>query len=94
MEDMFDPQFYLDLVNAEYKNELQKTIQLADLGHHPRIVVRIEEYLKGTPLKSGTFSHYRPARYLAENVGVLSGKIDDASIARFGAAFSALNAIL
>ena len=38
IEDMFDRQFYLDLVNAEYVAELQKPITLGDLGRHPRIL--------------------------------------------------------
>jgi AAA ATPase domain len=94
MEDMFDPQFYLALVNAEYKAELQRPIQLTDLGRQPRIVVRLEKYFKESPLKSGSFSHYRPARYLAENFASLEGKLDEATVARFESAFKVLNSIL
>lgn len=94
IEDMFEPQFYLDLVNTEYRDELQQPIQLADLTPHPRIVVRLEKYLAATPLKRGSFSHYRPARYLAENFHVLRDKIDSATIARFAAAFQSLNDLL
>ena len=49
---MFERQFYLDLVNAEYANELEKPITLADLGQHPRILVNIEGHLKAHPLKN------------------------------------------
>ena len=94
MEDMFDPQFYLNLVNAEYKSELQKPIELADLGQHPRIIVRIEQHFARIPLKEGSFSHYRPARYLAENFSSLEAGIDEATVDRFEAAFIALNSIL
>jgi hypothetical protein len=69
MEDMFDPQFYLDLVNAEYSKELQKPIALTDLGKHPRILVNIENHLKANPLQTGSFNHYRPARYFVEHIG-------------------------
>ena len=94
MEDMFDPQFYLDIVNAEYKAELQKSIHLADLSQHPRMIIRLEKYFEGTPLKLGAFSHYRAARYLAENFANLKGKLDQATKDRFEQAFKSLNAIL
>jgi predicted ATP-dependent endonuclease of OLD family len=94
LEDMFDRQFYLDLVNAEYAAELQKPIGLADLGHHPRVLVNIEEHLKANPLKTGGFNHYRPARYFAENIGKLGPMLDAATLNRFEAAFKALNALL
>ena len=76
MEDMFDRQFYLDLVNAEYAAELQNPLTLTDLGQHPRILVNLEEHLRANPLKTGSFNHYRPARYLAENIDTLGPKVD------------------
>jgi hypothetical protein len=94
IEDMFDRQFYLDLVNAEYTAELQQPIALADLGQHPRILVNIEEHLKVHPLKAGGFNHYRPARYFAENIATLGPKLDAATLDRFEAAFKALNGLL
>lgn len=94
IEDMFDRQFYLDLVNAEYANELQKPIKLADLGQHPRILVNIDEHLKANPLKAGGFNHYRPARYFAENIAALGPKLDKATLDRFEDAFKQLNSLL
>jgi predicted ATP-dependent endonuclease of OLD family len=94
LEDMFDRQFYLDLVNAEYAAELQKPITLADLGKHPRILVNIEEHLKAHPLKAGGFNHYRPARYFVENIATLGPKLGAVTLDRFEAAFKALNALL
>ena len=95
IEDMFSPSFYLDLVNAEYATELQKPIQLTDLTNgSPRITVRIEEYLSKVPLKSGSYNHYRPARYFAEKSQQLASKMDSQTIDRFEAAFKALNALL
>ncbi len=94
IEDMFDPQFYLDLVNEEYKNELVKKIELKDLGKHPRILVNIEGWMKINPLRSGGFNHYRPARYFAGNIGKLAGRLDESTLERFEASFKALNALL
>jgi predicted ATP-dependent endonuclease of OLD family len=94
IEDMFERQFYLDLVNAEYASELPKPITLADLGKHPRILVNIQEQLKASPLEFGSFNHYRPARYFAENIATLESKLDKATLDRFEAAFNALNELL
>jgi hypothetical protein len=94
IEDMFDRQFYLDLVNAEYAAELQKPITLADLGKHPRILVNIGAHIKANPLKAGGFNHYRPARYFAENIATLGNIVDAATLNRFESAFKALNSLL
>lgn len=94
IEDMFDPQFYLNLVNAEYASQLPKPIELKDLGKHPRILVNIEEWLKTNPFKSGSFNHYRPARYFVENVASVGPKLDKGALERFGSAFKALNTLL
>lgn len=94
IEDMFEPQLYLDLVNAEYTKELLQPIDLDDLGSHPRIVVNIEEWLKTNPLKIGDFSHYRPARYFAENIAALGTNLNKKTLDRFESAFKVLNALL
>ena len=94
IEDMFEPQLYLDAVNAEYANELVKPIELADLGKHPRILVNIKKWLVANPLKTGAFNHYRPARYFAENIVTLGPKLDKKTVDRFDAAFKDLNALL
>ena len=44
---MFDPEFYLELVNGEYRNELIKRIFQGDLPQHPRITARLEIYFSG-----------------------------------------------
>ncbi len=94
VEDMFDPAFYVKLVNAEYAKELSSPLDLAKLPKHPRIVVRIEKHLEANPLKKGTFNHYRPARYLSENLDSLKAGVDAAILDRFDKAFAALNALL
>jgi predicted ATP-dependent endonuclease of OLD family len=94
IEDMFDRQFYLDLVNAEYASVLSKPIALSDLGKHPRIVVNIEEHIKANPLKSGGFNHYRPARHFTENIALLGAKLETGTLNRFRTAFKVLNGLL
>jgi hypothetical protein len=93
IEDMFDPDFYLSLVNGEYA--LSPPIGEADLtSKAPRILVRLGEYLASSAAPLKDFSHYRPARYLHENLGKLAGKISPATKERFGKAFADLNKLL
>jgi hypothetical protein len=95
IEDMFSPEFYLDLVNVEFASQLAATIELKKLTlKHPRILMRIEEYLTANPLKSGHFGHYRPARYFTENIAALRSKISNDTIEHFKTAFDTLNALI
>jgi predicted ATP-dependent endonuclease of OLD family len=94
IEDMFDSQFYVDLVNAAYKDELQAPLVLINLPPHPRIIVRIEEHLKVNPMKSGIFNHFRPAAHLARHIDIWGGKLGKETLDRFEEAFVTLNALL
>jgi predicted ATP-dependent endonuclease of OLD family len=95
IEDMFDPQFYVDLVNEAYKADLQMPLVVAHLPPHTRIIVRIEEHLKANPLKNGvTFNHFRPAAHLARHIDVWGPKLDVTTVERFETVFKALNALL
>ena len=91
---MFDVSFYLGLVNAEYKGSLQKTIASTDLPKRDRVLASLNAHLEKTPLKSGHFNHYRPARYFAEHIGTLATKIAPEVLDRFEEAFKKLNSLL
>ena len=94
IEDMFDESFYLDLVNQEFAGVLSNTIDSAKLtSQASRLLIRLEHYFSASPLTGAVaFNHYRPARYLAENV--LSLTIPSATLDRFEAAFKAVNALI
>lgn len=95
IEDMFDPQFYVDLVNEAYRDDLQAPLVLANLPPHTRILVRIEEHLKANPMKNGAvINHFRPAAHLARHIDVWGPKLDKGTLDRFEEAFKALNALL
>jgi len=96
IEDMFDIDFYLQIVNDEYATDLAKPIKPEMLSSKvPRIVTRLEAFFVAKPPRSGAqFNHYRPARYFAENVTKLSIAISPTTLNRFEAAFKALNALL
>ncbi len=96
VEDMFDPEFFIELFNAEYVRQLQKPLVLSELIFQgPRIVKAIELYLEKNPTKDGVgYNHFRPARYLSENIGKLKAKINDKALDRFEVAFRAINGLL
>jgi hypothetical protein len=95
IEDMFEPQFYVGLVNQEFANDLQAAIDPTMLDPNaPRVLLAIEKHLAATPLKAGRFNHYRPARYLVQNLDNLSSQISAATLARFEEAFKAVNRLL
>jgi len=91
IEDMFEPEFYLKLVNAEFGS----SITVGDLPSGTRIVARLEKYLVDNPLPTGTvFSHYRPARYFTENIGTLKSELTEPELGRFNQAFATINELL
>lgn len=95
VEDMFERDFYLDLVNSEFAGQLKSKIALGKLNaNEPRTLRAIEGWLAENPLKSGSFGHYRPARYFTENLVSLWPKVSAETKDRFEAAFKHLNTLL
>ncbi|CDZ59244.1 ATP-dependent endonuclease [Neorhizobium galegae bv. orientalis] len=95
VEDMFDRSFYLELVNGEYGKQLASKITLAKLNHNvPRTLRAIDAWLADNPMKSGSFGHYRPARYFTEHLATLWPKVSEQTKDRFEAAFKHLNGLL
>jgi hypothetical protein len=87
--------FYLDIVNGEYKKSLPSPLTVADIASKsPRILVRLGKYLEQQPLQCEIFNHFRPARYLSEHLKTLEGKISDGTLDRFEKAFVALNKLI
>lgn len=92
IEDMFDPSFYVDLVNQEFGSNL--TIEQLSGANRP-ILRRLETWMKSNSLPNDVhFNHYRPARYLSENVASLRKKLDAPTLDGFQRMFDALNALL
>ena len=92
IEDMFEPGFYLRLVDGEYGT----AIKFKDLPRGgPRILPRIEQYEKKHPFPNNAkFNHYRPARYLCDNLSELASELTDTELERFQNAFDRLNQLL
>jgi hypothetical protein len=94
IEDMFDEEFYIELVNAEFSESLTAPLRATDLQNpSSRIIVKLEDYFRTNTMTDGIqYSHYRPSRFCAEKIATLT--IPEATLDRFEAAFSALNALL
>ena len=92
IEDMFDPEFYLKVMNRTFKS----TVKLADLSEGPpRILRRLEQYFSQNPLpENAVFNHYRPARYFSDNIGSLANELSEPELNRFQQVFDALNELL
>ncbi len=92
VEDMFNPGFYLKLVNGEFGSSI--TVGNLPEGPH-RVLIRLEKYLENNPLPKGaTFNHYRPARHFTENIGAFASELTEPQLDHFRQAFTTLNALL
>lgn len=94
IEDMFDEDFYLGLVNGAYKDALAKPVTAEDLNPNlPRITKKLEEYFKSNPLKRNeSFNHFRPAKYFLDMVN--PDALSSDALDRFEEAFVALNTLV
>ena len=96
IEDMFGIDFYLLLVNEEFKDDLNNPIDKNNLDNKAfRLLPKIEKHLSTNPLKNNIkFNHYRPARLLLEKITNFESKISDASLKNFENAFIELNKLI
>jgi predicted ATPase len=84
IEDMFDSNFYLDLLKASGAAK----VTASQLKGGDRITKKIERAI------GKAYDHYDPARYLLENQISLLPKVDSATLDRFEELFKRLNALL
>lgn len=95
MEDLFDPNFYLELVNQAYSRELPHALTMKAIsGPNPRIAQRIQKFFEQEGICGGQFDTYRPASYLLQKHLELRPKIDDAIIDRAASMFARVNSLL
>ena len=95
VEDMFEREFYLRLVNAEFASQLSAEILVDSLNPKiPRTLQALEAWLVDNELTYGSFGHFRPARYFCENIDTLWPDVSKETKSRFQAAFSHLNGLL
>jgi ABC-type oligopeptide transport system ATPase subunit len=96
IEDIFDPTFYLDLVNRAYVKDLGGTpITTADLNtKDPRIFRQIEHHFRSKGIAGGKFSHLKPATTLLREQAALVPTLDQTVLTRAEKLFIRLNGLL
>jgi hypothetical protein len=91
-EDLFEPEFYLELVNRAYAAELAKPLKVKDLkSKAPRIVERVEQHFSENTIAGGKLNHYRPSEVLLREQVELLPKISGSTVERATALFNRLN---
>ncbi len=95
IEDLLDPGFYLQLVNATYSDYIQRPITLRSItDRSPRIVERIKSYFQSTGIAGGTFNSYKPAAHFLQNYDVLRGGINPVVMDNVASMFDRINSLL
>lgn len=95
IEDLFEPTFYLNLVNQAYATALPTPIAAADLNTNiPRVVHRIEEHFRKHDISNGRFNHYKPAAFLIREQATLIPQISTATLDRAQRLFNRLNSLI
>lgn len=96
IEDLLPESLYIEAFNIVYGKQLnRKKLTVNDLGQHPRIVEKINQWLKARSvflLKDGGFNHYRVAQALLPMLNHKKLSTDDLEI--FEMLFENLNAAL
>lgn len=95
IEDMFNIDLYLDIVNNEYKDVLSKPISANNLENtNPRVVIKLESFFEKNPMNNRSYNHYAPARCFIERLSYFEKKIDEDTLLRFEECFKHLNKLL
>lgn len=96
IEDLLPPEIYVSAFNTAYAKELAGTVlDITDLGAHPRIVERINQWLKAKGivlLKDGGFNHYRVAQAVLPKLNVATLKPEE--LTRFDMLFTRIGDVL
>ena len=96
IEDLFDPEFYVSIVNGAYSTALDRPLSKKHMAARGRkIVEQIEEHWESIIREGGiAFDRIKPVQYLAEHVSELKTQISNDTILRFEKVFRELNAAL
>ena len=95
IEDLFEPAFYLKLVNEAYAGELTEPVTMKSITDaNPRIVYRLQQYFRRNNIAGGRFDPYRPAALMLQHHSHMRGQISDATIERAASLFERINSLL
>lgn len=95
IEDLFDPGFYLQLVNEAFAGALSGTdLKVADLPQDKRLIRRVERAFADRGINGGKVNHYSPAAALLRKQGNFVGKISDRTLNAAELLFQKINAFV
>jgi len=96
IEDLFEEDFYLNLVNAVYAEALNRPLSRKHLGgHHRRIAAKVADYIQSAlPDKEMNFDRMKPAEYFTVHSAELRDSLSSETLLRFEGLFKALNSAL
>ncbi len=95
MEDLFEPLFYLNLVNRAYADELPYNLTMkAITGPSPRIVQRIQKFFEKEGICGGQFDPYHPASFLLNKHLEFRPELDDSTVEKAASMFTRINSLL
>lgn len=91
VEDLFDPGFYLSLVNGAYGLSI-KVKDLTSPGG--RVTARVEQHFRENNIAGGRLNHYKPSAYLLREQASLLPKLTAATLDRASQMFDRINSQL
>ena len=95
IEDLFEPNFYLKLVNLAYSSELEEPLTMKAISEsNPRIVERIKSPFSSAGIAGGSFDRYRPAAYLLENFDKVKYDISEDTVDKIASLIGRINGLL
>jgi hypothetical protein len=95
IEDLFEPNFYLNLVNASYSSDLDEPLTMKSITEsNPRIVERVSDHFRGNGTCDEEFDRYRPAAYLLEHFDELRDEISEDTVKKIGSLVGRINGLL
>lgn len=95
IEDLFEPEFYVDLVNDAYQGLLSGNIlSVGELPPDKRLVRRVERAFAERKLNHGRINHFSPASALARNQAKYVPKISDEVLEQAEKLFAEINSFV
>ena len=95
IEDLFEPNFYLSLVNASYSSHLEQPLTMKTITEsNPRIVERLTDHFRARAIDGGIFDRYKPASYLLENFDEFRDEISADTVAKVASLIDRVNGLL
>ena len=95
IEDLFEPSFYLKLVNLTYVQQLEDPLTMKLISEsNPRIVERIKMYFKSHDISNREFDRYKVATYLLENFDALKHEISEDTVKKIASLIQRINDLL